>query len=115
MNSHATVVSAVILGPNEGRIVDSPTAARLSYKVRGAQTGGTVTVLEAVAPRGGPPLHRHTDADEFIYVLEGQVQVRLDAQTLDAAAGSFVFIPKGAAHTWQTAGTARILGVFTPA
>jgi quercetin dioxygenase-like cupin family protein len=117
VNSHATVMSAVILGPEEGRIVDSPTAGRMSYKVRGAQTGGTVTVLEAVAPRGGPPLHRHTDADEFIYVLEGQLRGRLDEQLLDAPAGSFVFIPKGLAHTWQNAsdGPARFLGVFAPA
>ena len=110
-------MSAVVLGPEEGRTVHSPTAGSVTYKVRGAETGGTVTVLEAVAPRGGPPLHRHTDADEFIYVLEGQLRVRVGEELLDASAGSFVFIPKGLAHTWQNASDApaRLLGVFTPA
>ena len=111
-------VSSIVLGPGEGRTVPSPPGGRLSYKIRSDQTAGAVTVLEAVAPPGsGPPLHRHNDADELIYVLEGELRVRLDAELRDAPPGSFVFIPKGLAHTWQNAGKspARLLGVLTPA
>ena len=111
-------VSPIVLGPGEGRTIGSPTRGRVSYKVRSAETAGTVTVIEAVSPPGGgPPLHRHNDADEFIYVLEGELRVRLDAELRDAPPGSFVFIPKGVAHTWQNPGhsPARFLGVLTPA
>ena len=77
-----------------------------------------MTALESIAAPGeGPPLHRHVDADEFMYVLEGRLRFRLDEDLHDAPAGSFVFIPKGLTHTWQNAGEepARLLVGFTPA
>jgi quercetin dioxygenase-like cupin family protein len=111
-------VSSIVLGPGEGRSIATPVRGHLSYKVRSWETAGTVTVFEAVAPPGGgPPLHRHNDSDEFIYVLEGELRVRLGAELRAAPPGSFVFIPKGLAHTWQNAGQspARFLAGLTPA
>jgi uncharacterized cupin superfamily protein len=52
-----------------------------------------------------------------MYVLDGRLRFRLGDDMSEAPAGSFVFIPKGLAHTWQNVGEspARILFGFTPA
>jgi len=49
------------------------------YWAHSEETTGGVTVLESlVAPGEGPPLHVHVNEDEFIYVLEGRLRVRLE-------------------------------------
>ena len=59
----------------------------------------------------------HANEDEAWYVLEGELRFRLDTQTANAPAGSFVFVPRGTRHCFQNAGRqpARILVLFTPA
>jgi len=107
----------IIMGPGEGEKVDNPAGGRLTYKARGGQTGGGLTVCETTAAPGeGPPLHLHVSEDEFLYVLEGRLRVRLDGHDHTAAAGAFTFIPRGVPHTWQNEGNdhARMLIVFTP-
>jgi quercetin dioxygenase-like cupin family protein len=107
----------VFLGPDEGEMVDNPIGGPLTFKLRGAQTYGALTAFESIAPPGeGPPLHLHENQDEIWYALEGTFRVRLDDEVRDAPAGTFVFIPKGVAHTWQNAGDepARLLVIVTP-
>jgi quercetin dioxygenase-like cupin family protein len=109
---------AIVVGPGEGQTVDNPAGGGLTYKARSRQTGGALTVWESTAAPGeGPPLHLHVNEDEFMYVLEGRLRLRLDATDHTAPAGSFAFIPRGVPHTWRNAGDdhARILFVFTPA
>lgn len=109
---------AIVMGPGEGETVANPAGGGLTYKARSGQTGGGLTAWESTAAPGeGPPLHRHVGEDEFMYVLEGLLRIRLDDTDHSAPAGAFVFIPRGVAHTWQNAGDgqARILFVFTPA
>jgi quercetin dioxygenase-like cupin family protein len=108
----------ILSAPGEGRTVGNPVGGSLTFKARGEQTGGALTAFESVAAPGeGPPLHRHPREDECIYVLEGDLRFILEGETRVAAAGSFVFIPRGTSHTWQNAsgGPARLLAVFTPA
>lgn len=114
--SNATVPVAV--GPGEGGTIQGPAGGPLTFKVRGGQTNGSLTVLEnVIAPGDGPPLHVHANEDEAWYVLEGQLRFRLDAGMHGAAAGSFVFVPRGTPHCFQNVGerAARILVMFTPA
>ena len=85
--------------------------------MRGEQTGGTVTAFEnVIAPGDGPPLHSHAAENESWYVLVGRLRFRLGDVIDDAPEGSFVFVPRGSAHCFQTAGDgpARILVTFTP-
>jgi quercetin dioxygenase-like cupin family protein len=87
-------------------------------KARGDQTGGALTVFESVpAPGEGPPLHRHPREDEILYVLQGDLRIRLHDEVSKAPAGSFVFLPRGLPHTWQNTGEgpARVLFAFAPA
>jgi quercetin dioxygenase-like cupin family protein len=101
----------------DGQTVFAP-AGRLTFKARGEETGGALTLFETDVPPGvGPPLHVHVNDDEFMYVLEGRLRFRLGEAVHDAPAGTFVFIPKGVTHTWQNAGDskARFLAGFAPA
>jgi len=90
----------------------------LTFKVRGEDTDGELTVFEnVIAPGDGPPAHLHEAQDESWYVLEGTLRFRLDSVLHDAPAGSFVFVPRGTVHCFQNVGDgpARILVIFNPA
>ena len=108
----------IVMGPGDGHTVANPAGGGLTYKARSGQTEGALTAWESTAAPGeGPPIHLHLNEDEFMYVLEGRLRLRLGEADHTAPAGSFVFIPRGLPHTWQNAGDgdARILFVFTPA
>jgi quercetin dioxygenase-like cupin family protein len=109
---------AILRRRGDGRMVESPVGGAITYLARGEETGEALTFLETVVPPGeGPPLHQHVRDEEFIYVLEGMLRVRLGDSVDEAPAGSFVFIPRGLTHTWQSAGDgpARFLVGFAPA
>ncbi len=42
--------------------------------------------------------HKHDDEDELFYVIEGQLHIELEAETLTVNAGEFVIIPRGVTH-----------------
>jgi quercetin dioxygenase-like cupin family protein/ketosteroid isomerase-like protein len=107
-----------VSAPGDGRTVMNPVGGSLTFTARGELTGGALTAFESTAAPGeGPPLHRHANEDEVIYVLEGRLRVMLEGTVHDAPSGSFVFIPRGVPHPWQNAGDgpARFLALFTPA
>lgn len=110
--------TAIRLAPGEGAAIRNPVGGPLTFKVRGEETNGTLTVFESIVARGeGPPLHAHADEHEVVYVLEGTLRLKLEDQIQPAPAGAFAFIPRGCPHTWQNVGesSARILVIFTPA
>lgn len=106
-----------VVGPGAGERMQGPAGGPLTFKVRGAQTGGRLTALEnVIAPGEGPPLHAHADADEAWWVIEGTLRFRLGEETAEAPAGTFVFVPRGTPHCFANVGAApaRILVLFTP-
>src|SRR5215217_4731000 len=109
---------AVMVGPGRGETLRSPIGGDVTFIARGEDTNGATTALDVLVPRGeGPPLHRHTREDEWIYVLEGNLRWKLGDQLSTTPAGSFVFIPRGLAHCFQNVGEApaRMLIIFAPA
>ncbi len=109
---------AVLLPVDGGERIENPLGGEIVFKARAAQTGGSLTVLEAVNPPGlGPPYHVHEALDEVIYVLDGTLRVRLVDQVEEAPTGAFVFIPRGTPHTWEGLGdkAVRFLVVIAPA
>jgi len=107
-----------IVPPGDGRTIEGPVGGPLTFKVRGAESGGALTALENVIPPGeGPPMHVHAGEDEAWYVIAGTLRFALDGELHSAGAGSFVFVPRGAPHCFQNVGTepARLLVLFTPA
>jgi quercetin dioxygenase-like cupin family protein len=107
----------VVVRPGAGLTVQGPVGGPLTFKVRGEQTSGRLTVFEVtVAPGDGPPLHVHANEDEAWYVLEGELRFRLGAEVHVAPRGSFVFAPCGVPHSFHNVGevAARLLTLFTP-
>jgi quercetin dioxygenase-like cupin family protein len=105
------------VGPGEGGTVQGPAGGPLTFKARGEQTNGALTLFEnVIAPGDGPPLHTHADEDESWYVLEGALRFRLGDEIASAPERSFVFVPRGTQHCFQNVGehSARIIVMFTP-
>ncbi len=65
----------------------------------------------------GPPAHVHPDRTEAFWVLDGEAEFELDGQLTQAAAGSFVLVPGGVAHTFGASprAAARLLVLHAPA
>ena len=91
----------------------------LLFKAVAATTNGAFSLHERHVPAGGrrPPAHVHPDRTEAFWVLEGEAEFEFDGQTTRAAAGSFVLVPGGAAHTFGAtpAVGARLLVLHVPA
>ena len=85
--------------------------------VDGATAGGAYCLVEASAPQGDmPPLHLHHADDEAFYVLEGRLTLFVGERTIDVAAGSCAFAPRGVPHTYRVeSDAARWLVAGSPA
>jgi quercetin dioxygenase-like cupin family protein len=59
-------------------------------------TGGAQSVFET-SVGAGPPPHVHDREDECFYMLDGELSIRCGGDAFGAAAGSFVFLPRGRA------------------
>jgi len=70
-----------------------------------------------IPPGFGPPPHVHHREDEGFYVLEGEFDVTCGDQTWKATPGSFVMLPRGIPHSFQTwdTGPVKLLQVTSPA
>jgi quercetin dioxygenase-like cupin family protein len=71
-----------------------------------ARTGGSLGLFrQTISPKSGPPLHIDKSNDEFFYVLSGEFRFQLGARSWSAPVGSFIFVPRGTAHTFENSGT----------
>jgi quercetin dioxygenase-like cupin family protein len=107
---------AFVLRPGEGRSIDLG-GFQMSIKATKEETDGAFSLLEATEPPDfGPPLHRHHDAAEAFYVLEGEYIIFIDGREFVSPAGSFIFIPAGVPHGFRVGHIAsRKLVLFAPA
>jgi DNA-binding transcriptional MerR regulator/quercetin dioxygenase-like cupin family protein len=85
-------------------------------KVSGRDTGGALCIFEFTGSGGGPR-HLHHEQDEWIYVLDGEVELHIGEQQLRLGTGESAFIPRTAPHVWVFVGggPGRILNVYQPA
>ena len=83
----------------------------------GEETQGRFALLELVASRADEtPLHSHSEEDELVYVVQGEVTFYLDGNRLECPAGTCVFLPKGSAHTHSIeSAEAKLLVLLMPA
>lgn len=83
-----------------------------------ATTGGAFGLVEHLAVPAGfsSPYHTHHLEDESFYVLEGEIAVVCDGTWTRAAAGAFVFGPRGVPHGFTVLGNtpARMLLLCSP-
>ena len=85
---------------------------------RAAETGGALSIVEHPIPPHtlAAPLHRHSQEDEYSYVLEGMMGALLGTEVVHAGVGTLVFKPRGQWHTFWNAGEGRcrVLEIITP-
>ena len=90
----------------------------IRFMVEGEETGGQFALVEhPLEPRAlGAPMHRHTNEDEYSYVLAGRMGAKLGDEVVFAEPGDFVFKPRGQWHTFWNAGDqpARLLELISP-
>jgi quercetin dioxygenase-like cupin family protein len=107
----------IILPPGAGPvfwILDLPGRA----KETGEQNGGLFSFVEVLCPSGyATPLHIHYIEDEAVYVLAGQLTFFVGGRHVVAAAGSYVYQPRGVAHGFRVEreAPAHILYLTVPA
>ena len=89
------------------------------FLIGGEQTDGRFSLVEhPIAPRAlAAPMHVHEHEDEYTYVLEGLVGVRIGDEERVAGPGELVFKPRGVPHAFWNAGDepARALELISPA
>lgn len=107
-----------MLQPGEGNTV-SVLGDQYAYKALGADTGGAYGLVESTVPAGsaGPPTHIHHTEDEALYILGGELTLRIENEVRKAAGGAFIFIPRGAVHAFSNEGDqpAKALVIVSPA
>ena len=112
----STALSPVALHKDEGEALWF-LGVLATIKASSETTDGRVAVIEHLAPEGaGSPLHVHHNEDEWFYVTEGELTFWVGGRLIEAPAGSFVYGPRGIAHTFTvTSSEARFLLVTEPA
>ena len=101
-------MKAVVVGPGEGRFIAvGSTGAGVTVKASAAQTGGLCSVWEGRVEPGtvGAGPHYHRGRDEFFYVLQGEVVLRIGDESHAAGAGTFAFVPRETIHGFHNAST----------
>jgi mannose-6-phosphate isomerase-like protein (cupin superfamily) len=111
------VERTIALMPDEGKTI-SLLGVTISYKASRADTNGAWSLIEYTAPPHfkWPQLHWHRRTVEAFYVLEGVVTFQVGQRTFRSAAGSFVMVPTGVAHTFSNPEheAARFLTLVSP-
>jgi mannose-6-phosphate isomerase-like protein (cupin superfamily) len=106
-----------IVTPDAGEVIELG-PVRIRVLEDGSTTDHRLGLCEVtLAPRSsGPALHRHARHDEGFYILSGTVRFTVDERTYDAARGTLVVVPPGAAHTFANPGDEQgvFLATFSP-
>jgi mannose-6-phosphate isomerase-like protein (cupin superfamily) len=107
----------VVFGPGEARAVDLG-GFGVTVLADDDISGGAFSLIETreMAAGVGPPLHIHRDCAESFYVISGSYRMHLGGNDFDCPAGSFVYVPVGMRHTFQSAAAgSRKLNLYAPA
>ncbi|MFI0213479.1 cupin domain-containing protein [Streptomyces lydicus] len=105
----------LVLQPGERRPGRVPLPPGLDVKARTADTEGRLAILENRLDIDIPP-HIHHHADEFVYVLEGELEADIDGLTHRLTPGMCVLLPHGVPHALRNASQppARCLQISSP-
>ncbi len=93
------------------RTIHNPvTGQRVTFLETARESGGARTVADLdTTPGGGVLLHRHADHEEWVEVVEGEIEVTMDGVTRRLGVGEHVVIPAGAVHAWRNPSPDRVL------
>ena len=77
-------------------------------KVSGKDTCGAMCVLEV--SNTGWPRHINRDQDEWIYIVDGEVELEIGKKQIHLGTRESMFIPRNIEHAW--AGPAKVLNTY---
>lgn len=107
----------IFVPPGGGRVYEQG-GLRGAIKVDDEESGGRQCFSEWTVDAGGdgPPPHVHRQHQEAFFVVEGTMSFRAGEKTIEAEAGSFIFIPAGVVHTFsnRTDAPARCVNAYVP-
>jgi len=106
-----------VVQPGEGA-TGSLGAIGVAFKLWGADTDGSVSVVEHPFPVGAlVPPHLHTREDEYSIITEGEIGFRSGDREVVLGAGGYITKPRGELHTMWNAGAvpARMIEIISPA
>src|SRR5580765_2103187 len=83
----------------------------IDCKVSGKDTDGAMCVQEV--KNTGWPRHVNQDQDEWIYVVNGEVELEIGKKRFHLGTRESTFIPRNIEHAW--AGPAKIINTYQPA
>jgi quercetin dioxygenase-like cupin family protein len=85
-------------------------------KATASDTAGGHSLLEiTVDPGYETPLHVHHREDEAFWMIDGGATFTVGEETVEAAAGAYLFGPKHIPHKWRAGPDgARLLYLFAP-
>ena len=86
----------------------------IDCKVSGKDTGGAMCVLEI--NDSGWPRHVNPEQDEWIYVVDGTVDLEIGKNRFRLGARESMLIPRNVEHVWTAVSApARIINTYQPA
>ena len=87
---------------------------KIDCKVSGKDTAGAMCILEV--NNTGWPRHINPEQDEWIYVVEGEVELELAKKRIRLGPGESMFIPRNVEHAWAAlTANGKILNTYQPA
>src|SRR4029079_1131763 len=90
-----------------------------AMKLRGRETGQSVTLFEQTVPAGSKNswLHLHRDSDEIAWVLEGEFTFRIGETVTTGGPGRWSFMPRNVPPAWKNSGDrpGRVVFLYPPA
>jgi quercetin dioxygenase-like cupin family protein len=114
----ATAARLTVVRPGEGRVGGLAPGVGVIFKIDGADSGGTLSIVEHPFAIGAlVPPHVHHLEDEFSIVLEGEIGFRSNDQEVVLGPGGYIVKPRGEVHAMWNAGAtpARMIEVISPA
>lgn len=107
-----------VVRPGEGRAADLGDGLGVAFKLWGADTGGSLAVVEHPFAVGAyVSAHLHTREDEYSIVVEGEIGFRSGDREVVLGPGGYITKPRGEMHAMWNAGTApaRMIEIISPA
>lgn len=87
------------------------------HRTKSSETNGVFSVIELVTQPGqGVSPHVHQHEDELVYIIDGELEVTLGDQKMNAGAGIMALLPRGIPHGFTNVGNrpSRLLDVILP-